>query len=60
MLRKYYRVRLLNNEIPGDKRYWDICANSLESAWRKFCVQHFGPMQPNPSDYDINLGRIEP
>lgn len=31
-----------------------ITANSIESAWRKFCTQHFGALKPDPHLYDVN------
>ena len=30
-------------------------ANTLVSAWGKFCCQHFGAIGPNPADYDIRM-----
>ncbi len=56
MLLHYYRVRAINPELIAaipQPHYWDIGANSLESAWRKFVTQRFGALKPNPSDYDI-------
>jgi hypothetical protein len=65
MLLKYYRVRAINPDLvqvftsQGTAAYWDIGANSIESAWRKFVTQRFGILKPNPSDYDIRLESIK-
>lgn len=64
MLLKYYRVRAINPDLiqvftdQGTVTYWDIGANSLESAWRKFITQRFGILKPNAEDYDIRLESI--
>ena len=41
--------------VQSDKKYWIIIASDMQSAWRKFVTQHFGPMKPNPSEWDISL-----
>lgn len=56
MLLQYYRIRAINPKLVASMshpHYWDIGANSLESAWRKFVTQRFGALKPNPADYDI-------
>lgn len=64
MMLKYYRVRAINPDLlqvfhaQGTTAYWDIGANSLESAWRKFVTQRFGILKPNAADYDIRLESI--
>jgi len=55
MLLKYYKITLLNPEIPGDTRAWMKAAPDIESAWRKFVVQHFGILKPKAADYDIHF-----
>ena len=61
MLLKYFRVTTLNPAVRAhlaetkQPQQWDIAANSLPSAWGKFCKQHFGVLLPNPADYDITL-----
>ena len=53
MMLKYYRVRAINPDLvavfqaQGTAPYWDIGANSLESAWRKFVTQRFASSSPN-------------
>ena len=62
---KYYRVRAINPDLvqvfakQGTASYWDIGANSLESAWRKFVCQRFGVLKPDPADYDIRLESVK-
>ena len=64
MMLKYYRVRAINPDLvavfqaQGAVAYWDIGANSLESAWRKFVTQRFGILKPQAADYDIRLESI--
>jgi hypothetical protein len=41
--------------VNGKQARWSIVANSIESAWRKFQVQRFGALAPNPADYDVTL-----
>lgn len=55
MLLFYYKITLLNPEIPGEPRTWLKAAPSIESAWRKFATQHFGALKPNAADYDIRF-----
>ena len=63
MLVKVYRIRAIDDDyrglMPGGKDYLDVIANNLESAWRKFIVQRFGVLKPNPASFDIHLERTE-
>jgi len=59
MIIKYYKIRVIEpttvNHLTQQscKTSWLIAAGSLESAWRKFCHQHFGALSANPADYDV-------
>lgn len=61
MLVKHYRIQAIREELKAhlaevrQPASWDVVAPSLESAWRKFCRQHFDVLLPNPADYDICL-----
>lgn len=59
MLLKQYKVTILNADIAAQagKEVFVITASGIESAWRKFKRQHFGTLQPNPSDYDVSFYR---
>lgn len=63
MLIKYYKVQVIEPTVrahlakAGNPTSWIICADSLEAAWKRFCVQQFGALQPNPADYDISYQR---
>ena len=35
------------------ERVCTISATSQDSAWRKFCTQHFGPLKPCRDDYGL-------
>lgn len=57
-----YRVRALGEvadilKADGKPAHWDVAAKTMASAWRKFCVQRFHTLLPNPSDYDVSLVR---
>lgn len=39
----------------GRETSWSIVAHDVASVWRKFKAQRFGPLCPNPNDYDITL-----
>ena len=65
MLLKYYRITALEEgliktlEAQGRETHWDIVANDLPGAWRKFVCQRFGSLAPNPSDYDIRFSHTK-
>lgn len=61
MLLKYYRITAIGEDVIRElearnrETHWDIVANDLSGAWRKFVCQRFGSLAPNPSDYDIRF-----
>lgn len=59
MLCNVYRITIIGEAraaMPaGSTLHWDVTANTLESAWRKFCRQRFGALLPDPSDYDVRF-----
>ena len=68
MLLKYYRVRLIANDLLADigATSWhkDIIANDINGAWAKFKRQKMSPIyrfgtdpQPIATDFDIRLER---
>ena len=65
MLIKRYEVKVIEPGLrarlaaAGEPTSWRIAANDLPAAWRKFAVQHFGVLLPNPADYDIRLHSTE-
>lgn len=66
MLITRYKIMVISPELKaGLERLpnpqptsWIIAANSMESAWRKFCTQRFGLLLPDPADFDISLHSV--
>ena len=62
MLIKRYRIRATNEKVRAamcerGTPHIDIVANDMSSAWRKFAVQRFGALKPDPAQWDIELVR---
>jgi len=62
MIIKRYRIRAIDDKVHAamvaqGTPYIDIAANDIGSAWRKFVVQRFGALKPDPAQWDISLVR---
>lgn len=62
MMIKRYRIRATDEKVRDAMRergqpHIDVVANDMASAWRKFTVQRFGALKPDPAQWDIELVR---